>query len=95
MVFVTEEEARTYFLPPNSQVLLMDKNSPKFYIKSTDASGQVQQFDTYKFEKVTPVPPVTQSDLAAFRDEILSLLKQNKEVPQEDVKPDIQPAANW
>lgn len=87
MIFVTEEEAARYILPPNSKVLLMSKDKPVFYVKTTDTLGQYT-LDTYKFEKITPAQPsdpnvVTQADLAAFKEELLTLLtKQSTEEPQ-------------
>ena len=87
MIFVTEEEAARYILPPNSKVLLMSKDKPVFYVKTTDTLGQYT-LDTYKFEKITPTPAsdpnvVTQADLAAFKEELLTLLtKQSTEEPQ-------------
>lgn len=78
MIFVTEEEAARYILPPNSKVLLMSKDKPVFYVKTTDTLGQYT-LDTYKFEKITPAQPsdpnvVTQADLAAFKEELLAIL---------------------
>lgn len=86
MIFVTEEEAARYILPPNSKVLLMSKDKPVFYVKTTDTLGQYT-LDTYKFEKITPTPAsdpnvVTQADLAAFKEELLALLKQPTEESQ-------------
>ena len=76
MIFVTDEEARNYFIPPNSKVLLMSKDKPEFYVKSSDSLGQYT-FDTYTFEKVQPQPQqpaVTQADFDAFKQDILALL---------------------
>ena len=79
MIFVTADEARNYYVPPNTKMLLMDKEKPQFYVKSSDG-----QLDTYTFAKVEPTPPVTKQDLDAFKQEILSLLNPNKEVPNND-----------
>lgn len=78
MIFVTEEEAARYILPPNSKVLLMSKDKPVFYVKTTDTLGQYS-LDTYRFEKIAPAQPadpnvVTQADLAAFKEELIALL---------------------
>lgn len=88
MIFVSDEEARNYYLPPNSKVLLMSKDKPVFYVKTTDAIGQ-PNIDTYSFKKEEPAPlpqqtanaptpapanVVTKEDLDAFKAELLTLL---------------------
>lgn len=73
LIFVTEDEARSYFIPPNSKVLLMSKDKPEFYIKSTDSLGQYT-FDTYTFQKKQQPQVVTQADFDAFKQDILTLL---------------------
>lgn len=78
MIFVSDEEAQRYILPPNSKVLLMSKDKPVFYVKTTDSLGQYT-IDTYSFEKITPAQQtdpnvVTQADLAAFKEELIALL---------------------
>lgn len=73
LIFVTEEEARSYFIPPNSKVLLMSKDKPEFYIKSTDSLGQYT-FDIYTFQKKQQPQVVTQADFDAFKQDILALL---------------------
>lgn len=78
MIFVSDEEAQRYILPPNSKVLLMSKDKPVFYVKTTDSLGQYT-IDTYSFERLTPAQQtdpnvVTQADLAAFKEELIALL---------------------
>lgn len=46
------EDAQRCVTPFGSRVLLMDKNSDKFYIKETDTSG-VATVSAYEFRKVT------------------------------------------
>ena len=45
------ESAKAYRLSPNSSIVLWDSNDPKFYIKTSDASGfcTIKQF---KFEEI-------------------------------------------
>ena len=97
MIFVSDEEARNYYLPPNSKVLLMSKDKPVFYVKTTDAIGQ-PNIDTYSFKKEEPQPTptqqpaptpanvVTKEDLDAFKAEILTLLAPKS---QEEVNPNV------
>lgn len=44
------ENAKTFPIAPNSTVLLMDSEAPKFYIKTSDMNGMCN-LETYKFEK--------------------------------------------
>ena len=44
--------ARNYPIAPNTSVLLMDQESPKFYIKSADLLG-VQTVRSYEYNEVT------------------------------------------
>lgn len=90
MIFVSDDEAQRYILPPNSKVLLMSKDNPVFYVKTTDTLGQAT-IDSYRFERINSTAPtdpnmVTQADFAKFKDEILALLSRPKEDPQSDNK---------
>lgn len=49
----------------------MDKEKPQFYVKSSDGP-----IDTYTFSKVEPTPPITKQDLDAFKQEIMTMLKE-------------------
>lgn len=84
LIFVTEEEARSYFIPPNSKVLLMSKDKPEFYIKSTDSLGQYT-FDTYTFQKKQQPQVVTQADFDAFKQDVLTLLTAHTPTTQQEV----------
>lgn len=59
LIFVSEEEARAYILPPSSRMILMDKDQPRFFIKSTDQYGQ-STLTPYVF--TTPAPPPLPAD---------------------------------
>lgn len=84
LIFVTEDEARSYFIPPNSKVLLMSKDKPEFYIKSTDSLGQYT-FDIYTFQKKQQPQVVTQADFDAFKQDILALLTHPTTTQQQEV----------
>lgn len=47
------EGAKAYILPPNSKIMLMDSDAPKFYIKRTDNDGQPFYLKAYRFEEDT------------------------------------------
>lgn len=55
-----EVGAKSYLVAPGTSVLLMDSESEKFYIKSTDASGMPQPLRTFEYHEVgTQMPPTT------------------------------------
>lgn len=47
-----EVGAKSYLVAPGTSVLLMDSESEKFYIKSTDASGMPQPLRTFEYHEV-------------------------------------------
>lgn len=76
----TEEDAHTYIVPSGTTVLLICRNAPYFFIKSSDSLGQYT-LDRYEFKKApyTPNPNIpdniiTKDQFEAFKDEIRSLL---------------------
>ena len=76
IIFLTRQEAEAYILPPSSQVFLMDKDSPTFYIKSTDNLGQ-STLTEYTFTQKEPPAPqeyVTKSDWESFKEELRALI---------------------
>lgn len=46
------EGAKGYMLPPNSSALLMDSDSTRFYIKTTDSAG-MGSIKAYRFEEIS------------------------------------------
>lgn len=92
MIFVTEEEANRYYVAPGHQVMLMNRDKPIFYVKSSDTFGMATM-EQYSFSKIptaqqqSPTSTVTREDFDAFKQEILTLLSQPKEVsPNESAK---------
>ena len=47
-----EVGAKSYLVAPGTSVLLMDSESEKFYIKSTDVSGMPQPLRTFEYHEV-------------------------------------------
>ena len=95
------ESAKSYMVAPNSTVLLMDAEAPKFYLKSTDASGMpmLRVFEyTEKVQnganKPTEVQAMdlstyaTKAEFDAFRDEIQGILKNVPKQVMKEVKDD-------
>lgn len=79
IIFVTEAEAKAYLLPSNSQVLLMDKDAPVFYIKTTDPLGQstLRVFDFT--ERPLQNTDTTIADLKAEIDALKAQLAKKEE----------------
>ena len=85
-----ESGAKSYMVPPNSTVMLMDSESQRFYLKSTDASGMPQPLRIFEYterpQNATQRPSESQSiDLSgfvakaefdAFKSEINDILKK-------------------
>lgn len=53
--------ARNYPIAPNTSILLMDSESPKFYIKSADLLG-VQTVRSYEYNELTNQNTIQESD---------------------------------
>lgn len=49
------ESAENYIMPPNSKVILMDQNIPRFYLKETDATGMAK-ITAYDFTEAVDKP---------------------------------------
>lgn len=79
IIFVNGMEgAKAYQLSPNSNVILMDSENSKFYVKSTDNLG-VPKLTTYTFSEEENLPvsqPTSQlpSDMVAVKSEDLNVL---------------------
>lgn len=56
-----EVGAKSYLVAPGTSVLLMDSESEKFYIKSTDVSGMPQPLRTFEYHEVGAQMPHKQS----------------------------------
>lgn len=89
IVYVNGEEgAKAYIVAPNSSILLMDSDSPKFYIKSANAQGQMMM-RSFQFEEISDgssqkAPETdfkafaTKEDLKELEGKILSRLDELK-----------------
>ena len=61
--------AESYQMAPNSSVILMDQNLPRFYMKQTDASGvaTIKSYDFKETEAEKPVEYVTKAEFEKFK----------------------------
>ena len=75
-----EAAARSWMVAPNTTVLLMDSESERFYLKSTDASGMPLPLRVFEYKEKTgssgssPIGSgayVTREEFEAFRNELL------------------------
>lgn len=91
-----EAGAKSYIIPANGTVLLMDSETDQFFLKSTDASGMPMPLRTFKYTEVTGENGrrnasvakdeeiyVTKSEMAQFKREVLQMLKKDEVVEYE------------
>lgn len=99
-----EAGAKSYLVAPNTTVMLMDSETQRFYLKSSDASGMPLPLRIFEYSEImaqnAPVtPPVAQSidtssfatkaELEAFRAEIDGILKNaSRPTKKQEVKSD-------
>jgi len=64
-----KQSAETYQMQPNSSVILMDSNLPRFYMKQTDASGvaTIKSYDFKETEVEKPKEYVTKEEFEKFK----------------------------
>ena len=75
----------SYPMSPNSSVILMDSNLPRFYLKQTDASGvaTVKSYDFKETEEEKPTEYVTKAEFEKFKSNLKGA--RNNE-PSNDVR---------
>lgn len=85
-----EAGAKSYMVAPNSTVMLMDSESQRFFLKSTDASGMPQPLRIFEYTEKPQNAPVkasdsqaidyssfaTKAEFGAFKAEIEALVKE-------------------
>lgn len=80
-----EAGAKSYMVAPNATVMLMDSETQRFYLKSSDASGMPLPLRVFEYTETTKAgataPAVdlstyaTRAELEAFRDEVKGILQ--------------------
>ena len=74
-----ESGAKSFNVPPNSTVLLMDSEQDRFYIKSADASGMPSPLRVFEYTETTmgtnPASFVTKDEFEELKAEVLKLSK--------------------
>ena len=98
-----EQAAKSYMVAPNTTVLLMDSESQRFYLKSSDASGMPMPLRIFEYSEIAQNAPKTGSDapavdlstfatkaeFEAFRSEINGILKNvSRRRTEKEVEPD-------
>lgn len=92
-----EAGAKSYMVAPNSTVMLMDSESQRFFLKSTDMSGMPQPLRIFEYHEITQNAPktapieraidyssfATKAEFEAFKGEIEGILKN---VPRQVMK---------
>ena len=79
------KSAEAYQMVPNSSVILMDSNLPRFYMKQTDASGvaTIKSYDFKETEVEKPQEYVTKAEFEKFKQ---SMKGGNKNEPTHDAR---------
>lgn len=64
-----KQSVESYPMSPNSSVILMDSNMPRFYVKQTDASGMatIKTYDFKEAEEEKPTEYVTKTEFENFK----------------------------
>ena len=99
-----ETGAKSYLVAPNTTVMLMDSETQRFYLKSSDASGMPLPLRIFEYAEImaqnAPVTPsvaqtvdtsafATKAELEAFRAEIDGILKNAaRSTKRQEVKSD-------
>lgn len=88
--FATLDEAKGFVLPPNSQMIFLDKDKQRCYLKTADNNGY-SKFEIYNLQKqdadvqettAQPVPP----DLSVYaKNENLDALKSELDTFKNDI----------
>lgn len=92
-----ESGAKSYLMPPNTTVLLMDSEEPKFYIKITDQTGIPLPLRVFSYHEINGTGQIsgdskedkqsdvyaTKTELDAFKDEIRAMVETKDGVKDE------------
>lgn len=93
-----EAGAKSYLVAPNTTVLLMDSESSKFYLKSTDGAG-MPSLRTFEYSEVSQNVPqakqpeqidldgkyVTRAEYNALNDKYMEILERLNNFPTADM----------
>lgn len=83
-----ESGAKSFLVAPNKSVLLMDSESEKFYIKTSDASGMPLPLRIFKYEEVKALnEPNTKPQDYVTRSEYDNLMLKIEELEKSMRKP--------
>lgn len=83
-----ESGAKSFLVAPNKSVLLMDSESEKFYIKTSDASGMPLPLRVFKYEEVKALnEPNTKPEDYVTRTEYEDLISKIEDIEKSMKKP--------
>ena len=80
------ENAKSYPMSPNSTVLLMDSEQPKFYIKTSDQHNMctIKSYDFCE-SKETQTPPAIDMENYITKDSLIKVLESANFITKEEV----------
>lgn len=75
--------ARSFYVPAGGTALLMDSESQRFYIKTSDQSGMPSPLRVFEYSEIIPashsdtkeIPYATKAEFEEFRNEINAILQ--------------------
>lgn len=76
----SEIEARNAYVAPGSTGFFMERQNPRFYVKSTTLSGEVASFKIFEFNEITPQPVAPISTQYVTEDKFNSAIEELKQL---------------
>lgn len=82
-----EISARNSYIAPGTTGFFMERQNPRFYVKSATLSGEIASFRVFEFNEIIPEPPaaptstsyVTVDDFNKSIDELKQLINQKNQ----------------
>jgi hypothetical protein len=73
-----EAAAKSYPVAPNNNVILMDSEAPKFYVKSADPSGMPFPLRVFEYKEVNEASVAQTQDMSKFvtKEELENILSK-------------------
>ena len=86
-----EATARNTYVAPGTTGFFMERQNPRFYVKSMALNGEIASFKVFEFNEIAPEPPassvmtsqyVTIEDFNKSMEELKQLISQKNQNPK-------------
>ena len=86
-----EAYARNAYVAPGATGFFMERQNPRFYVKSMTLSGEIASFKVFEFNEVAPTPQMMQESTSQFvtmedfnksMEELKQLISQKNQNPK-------------